>query len=249
MEHHFGIWRNPIFAATLLTAWIALYLVFAGEPQIDIAFAGIWFSQPLCDASIGAASCRGFALANNAMLAFIRNVLHDAPIYIGVAVLIWLIADWRAGFRWKHAGIKVKSILVIALILWPGLIVNGLLKAQWGRPRPWMTDLFGGTMPFVEAGRISDYCASNCSFVSGEASSAGWLLGLALLWPPQNQRLAYAVLAAIGAFMAVLRTGFGAHYLSDVTLGYLGALVTLSLLCAAATCFDNSKVSLPPRAN
>lgn len=87
------------------------------------------------------------------------------------------------------------------------------------------TDIFGGTLHFVEAGSLAGKCVSNCSFVSGEAASAGWLLCL-LLFVPKSLRYALVPpVAAISILTPAMRLSFGAHYLSDVVLGWLSSLV------------------------
>ena len=73
----------------------------------------------------------------------------------------------------------------------PQILVNLLLKSYSGRPRPHQTDLFGGDLPFMPAGSFSGQCENNCSFISGEAAGAGWLICLIPLLPPRL-RLALA---------------------------------------------------------
>jgi membrane-associated PAP2 superfamily phosphatase len=40
------------------------------------------------------------------------------------------------------------ALIVLAIMLGPGLLVNGVLKPLWGRPRPAQTELFGGSRPY-----------------------------------------------------------------------------------------------------
>lgn len=233
-ENPFGLWSNPLLAAGLLALWFALAIVFYSQPQWDLAVAQAFFHAELCAATAGERSCRGFAAANAQVLTTIRNVLHDAPIVIGVILLVLAIADWRDGMRWRDAGMRVKLVAVIALVLGPGLLVNGILKQVWGRPRPWMTEEFGGWMPFVEAGVIEGMCERNCSFVSGEGAGAGWLLCLTVLFPPELRRPVFIVLVLVSLTMAFLRVAFGAHYLSDAILGYLSAVALFVAVAALA---------------
>ncbi|MEN9895310.1 MAG: hypothetical protein RIR97_1162, partial [Pseudomonadota bacterium] len=59
------------------------------------------------------------------------------------------------------------TLLLASWVICTGLIVNLLLKAHSGRPRPVNTDLFGGTEMFMAAGSFGGSCQSNCSFISG----------------------------------------------------------------------------------
>jgi membrane-associated phospholipid phosphatase len=121
---------------------------------------------------------------------------------------------------------NVSLFLLSSLIIATGLLVNVILKDNWGRPRPRDVIDFGGDLPYVEVWRISHYCVKNCSFVAGEASSAIWLTALAFVVP---RRLRWPVLIVTGLFAAFLslnRIAFGGHFLSDVMLSWgLTALV------------------------
>ncbi|CDM57084.1 phosphatase protein [Rhizobium favelukesii] len=75
-------------------------------------------------------------------------------------------------------------------------------------------------------------CMSNCSFVSGEAAGAGWVFCLIFLIP-QPARSALALpLAAVSFLAPAMRVAFGAHYLSDVILGWLSSIVIFAGLLA-----------------
>lgn len=106
--------------------------------------------------------------------------------------------------------------LVLSLALGPGLLVNGLLKENWARPRPGMVAEFGGDYRFMPWWDPRGGCDSNCSFVSGETSSAVWMAAPAMLAPPPWR---YAALGAAGLYglgFAFIRLLAGGHFLSDV---------------------------------
>jgi lipid A 4'-phosphatase len=109
------------------------------------------------------------------------------------------------------------------------LVVNGLLKAYWGRARPTQIVDFGGTAQFTPAWEISDQCAKNCSFVSGEGSGAMAMTLAALLilfalrdrLPAKAYRAGQAAAWAMLAFVGWQRVASGGHFLSDVLLSML----------------------------
>jgi lipid A 4'-phosphatase len=106
--------------------------------------------------------------------------------------------------------------LILSLALGPGLLVNGLLKEGWARPRPGMVTEFGGEYRFMPWWDPRGGCDSNCSFVSGETSSAVWMAAPAMLAPPPWR---YAALGAAGLYslgFAFIRLLAGGHFLSDV---------------------------------
>ena len=128
--------------------------------------------------------------------------------------------------------IAPRAILFIAstLAIGPGLVVNLLFKNQWGRPRPYSVDVFGGQFPFVDAWHFSSSCATNCSFVSGEASSALWLLTIAMVAPPAWRRTLTAYILVFALFLSLNRIAFGGHFLSDVLLSWGLTLVVIFAL-------------------
>jgi lipid A 4'-phosphatase len=106
--------------------------------------------------------------------------------------------------------------LILSLLIGPGLLVNGLLKEGWGRPRPGMVTEFGGEHAFRPWWDPRGTCDSNCSFVSGETSSAVWMTAPALLAPPAWRSLALGAALLYGAAIGTARLLAGGHFLSDV---------------------------------
>ena len=65
----------------------------------------------------------------------------------------------------------------------PGIVTNLIFKNHWGRPRPYPRHRFRRRSALRR--RMEDHrlLRPNCSFISGEGSSAIWLLTLAVLLP------------------------------------------------------------------
>ncbi len=119
-------------------------------------------------------------------------------------------------------------VTLLAMILGPGLLVNGILKAYMGRPRPHQTTLFGGTAEFMPVWTYSTGCKANCSFVAGEASFGFFLIVFAFWFTGRNRLVALAAIGVFGFVMSLNRMAFGAHFLSDVLLAWsLTAVVIL----------------------
>lgn len=231
IDSPFGWWSNTVFAVAFTLFWFTLLLVFHLFPGLDLAAAGRFFDPQLCTATATDRYCHGFAIARDPFWVSVRNFLYDLPTWLAVGTLIWLIVDLVRGKRWANATIRIKTALVLTFALGPGLVVNGLLKPFGGRPRPWMSEDFGGWMPFVPAGDLSSgQCDFNCSFVSGEGSAGGFLICLGILFPSPWRLPVSLALAAIGILMAGLRVPFGAHFLSDAMLGWLITPLIFTLL-------------------
>lgn len=235
VEQPFGLWADPVVLLGLIALWFALAVTFNGEPWLDQAVAAYFFTAGGCAEGTARPVCGAFGAAGNTVLIAIRQTIHYVPMAVAVALVALLVRDIVSGRRPLPGRALYGSAALITLALGPGLLVNGFLKANWGRPRPGQTDLFGGDMPFVPAGQWSDACQSNCSFISGEASSAFWLAILVPLLPAAWRPVALGVGLAVATLASGLRVAFGGHYLSDVVLG---ALSTPVVFAAVALSMD-----------
>jgi hypothetical protein len=75
---------------------------------------------------------------------------------------------------------------------------------------------FGGDMTFKPWWDPRGTCTDNCSFVSGETSSAVWLAAPALLVPLPWRYAAFAGVAVYATGIGFMRLLMGGHFLSDV---------------------------------
>lgn len=133
---------------------------------------------------------------------------------------------------WRLPSIPGRTaiVLTLGLLLGPGLLVNGILKEHWNRPRPVDVTEFGGTKPFVNWWNPGGACERNCSFVSGEAATAAWMFGPAMYAPGPWRIAALAGAATFTVAMSILRMSVGAHFFTDVLLGILSTMLILMAL-------------------
>lgn len=134
------------------------------------------------------------------------------------------LALWALGHRvsreWRFAGM----FIVLSLAIGPGIVVNGILKAEWGRARPMDLVEFGGKAHFrhiSNPGRAGppERGGDGRSFPSGHASVAFWTTAFYLLARFRRRRLAAALLCGslvLGTLVSIARMGAGRHFLSDV---------------------------------
>ena len=214
--------KNVLVWATAVVLFSAIILVvFRTFPNIDIFVTQLAYANLPCADETTISTCGWFPLQYNFILHDARKISLQIP-YIAISgVAIFLM--YHLFFKPLTTGLELGKI---ALVIWTLIvatvgIINLGLKEIWGRPRPFDVDRFGGDHPFVLPGTISDYCSRNCSFVSGEASSAAWLLVL-LVFVPKGWRVPTGVLlAAYALFFSGLRVAVGKHFLSDVTMSVL----------------------------
>ncbi len=109
-------------------------------------------------------------------------------------------------------------LLVAATLLGPALIVNGVFKDNWGRPRPHEIQQFGGTRQYIPPLAIAER-GQGKSFPCGH-SSVGFMLGVFfMIWRRRRPRLAWIALAGsvvLGTLLGIGRMVAGDHFLSDV---------------------------------
>ncbi len=173
--------------------------------------------------------------------------------YFYAGGLRWHVLDWRSGIvrdiaSWIIALVAAPAFIALAvkwllprrpllmpgravvlmistLALGPGLIVNVILKDNWGRPRPQFLTEFGGPAPLLPWWDPRGKCDKNCSFVAGEPSGAFWTMSAAAVAPPQWRAAAYAAAITFGSAVGVLRMSAGGHFFTDVV--FSGVVVFL----------------------
>lgn len=211
-----------------ITIWVtlatlALVILFATFPSIDLRFSALFFSpveQPWS--------------GREPFPEWLRDTLREGTELATLLAFTILVGNLRLGTL-QRTGWRVWAFLCGPVILCAGLLVNGVLKATIGRARPFSVTEFGGQQLFTPPFQYSAQCYSNCSFSSGEtALIASFFLPLCVLVWPRLQRRGRLAMGSIAAGMIVLMSGLriaaGGHFLSDVVMSILfSALTTLFL--------------------
>ncbi|WP_050789463.1 phosphatase PAP2 family protein [Roseibium aggregatum] len=208
---------HPMLCTGLYICLVSLF--FLTFPGVDLWASGLFHFGD-----------EGFKAEN---VAFLRDVRHLGPFLvrvIAIACVAVLLIKLLVPSRPPLMPLRQPVFLLSTLILGPGVLVNLILKDNWGRPRPRNVEIFGGDLPYQPVWKISNYCDSNCSFVSGEGSAAMWLVAaLALLVPATWRKGTLAFLIPLGLILSANRVAFGGHFLSDTLLSWG---VTLLLVLA-----------------
>lgn len=202
---------------TALIATVVVSIPFLLFPGIDL-----WFSRQFYNPEIGfpAAEVPAFQWLRWLSAAIVWTTVAAALVAVGVKLAL----PERRSLIPPAASLLLTSTLVVA----PGLLVNGFLKTFSGRPRPGMTADFGGDLPFVSVWRFTDHCERNCSFVSGEASTAIWLLTFALVVPIVWRNRVAIIAFVLAVIFSLNRVAFGSHFLSDVLLSWTLTLAVIA---------------------
>ncbi len=185
---------------------ISTGIVFAIDPALDLQVASFFrdfVTRP---------ELRGFPRFNG----FVRDIGSLIIIAAIAPAVVTIVMKLFWPKRLAPMSSRSALFLILTLSLGPGLLVNGILKENWARPRPGTVTEFGGDSVFRPWWDPRGTCVSNCSFVSGETSSAIWLAAPAMLAPPPWRYLALAAIGLYGVGVAFIRMMAGGHFLSDV---------------------------------
>jgi lipid A 4'-phosphatase len=214
-----------IFSVTV----IALF-IFRQLPGLDIYISRTAFTIKPCLPDSAQTVCGDFLLLSNGMLNWLREISLLLPNILGVGLFAFLVYQVFLNRNTSSREIEKLCLVIWTVLLSTVLLVNVVLKEYWGRPRPFRVDELGGEHPFVLPGTISNYCENNCSFVSGEASSAAWLFAF-LVFIPNRWRLPSGIFfCGYLVFFSGLRIAFGRHFLSDVVMSALFTFCTMAFL-------------------
>jgi lipid A 4'-phosphatase len=184
-------------------------ILFAIFPEWDLQIAG-WFWDPV----------RGKFPLSIQWLPNVVRTIGDWTVWsivlaaAGALVIKLIFPGARMLIRPSTA-----LFLVCSFAIGPGLVVNGLTNPLWARPRPVFVEQFGGHQHFEPWWKPGGDCRRNCSFLSGEASEAFWLLAPASIAPALIRPVALAAAAVSAVGLSGLRIAFGRHFVTDVIFG------------------------------
>jgi membrane-associated phospholipid phosphatase len=208
--------RPGVSVATATAVVSILVLAF---PGLDVAVASLFHH--------GAA---GFPADRNGFLLDVRHAGMGVTRIVVVSLVVAFLGKLFVPMLMRAVSSRNLLFLATSMALGPGILVNSILKEFWGRPRPRQISEFGGAMEFFPAWVPGGACATNCSFPSGEASSAMWLIALVFVVPERWRRGATIAVLAWALTISVNRMAFGAHFLSDVVIGW-GLVATIVFVC------------------
>jgi len=210
--------KHRPFTATIVYVAVvsAFFYLFQG---VDLGASALFYSSEL-----------GFSAQDNPFLQRVRRLgPHLVKIIAGTCLAVVML---KLVFPERRPLLPLKTplFLITTLILGPGVVVNLILKNNWGRPRPRMVEQFGGDMPYQPVWVPSSWCETNCSFVSGEASSSIWLMAVVMVLPAAWRMAALLFVVPLTIILSANRVAFGGHFLSDTLISWgLTFLVILAV--------------------
>jgi lipid A 4'-phosphatase len=198
---------DPIMQAGLCVLLVSL--IFLAYPGIDLWFSGLFYHRAF-----------GFPMHQLGAFTALRSLTRLLLVSIVVILIGSVVVKLLRPTRQTPVPPSDILFLLTTLAVGPGLVVNAFFKEFWGRPRPDTVTVFGGDLPFVGIWHLSDACVGNCSFVSGEASTAIWFVAVAVVMSRRLRKPAIVLALALAVLLSFNRIAFGRHFLSDVLLAW-----------------------------
>lgn len=206
-----------------LAVAIIVGIMFGLDPQLDLALSRPFYA--VVDARHNA-----FALGESATLVLLHAIALRGSTLLVVPAVAALVFKLILPRRKLLMSGRTIIFLMATMALGPGLLVNVALKNHWGRPRPAQVIPFGGSHHFVAWWDPRGDCPSNCSFVSGDVSSAAWTFAPAALAPPSWRALAYGGALVLSIGMALMRMASGSHFFTDTIFAGVFTFLIIWLL-------------------
>jgi membrane-associated phospholipid phosphatase len=194
-------------------------LVFAVYPLIDLEVARLFFDGHRSK----------FPISVTYEWNLVRQLANWIPFLLLIPALFALLRKIVFPGSQMLIAPSVAVFLVASFIVGPGLTSNLPLKENWGRPRPSHVEQFAGTADFQPRWRPGGACERNCSFVSGEASQAFWVVAPAALAPAPIRPIVMGTAVVFGASVGAMRVIFGRHFVSDIVFA---GIITIAIVMA-----------------
>ncbi len=192
----FGI---PVAALVLFLVFANLMLAF---PSIDLVLSGVFYTPG-----------SGFESLGRSWERFVYHSVEVLMVVVNVALIgLWLFNRLSRRAVLSFTGRKLLFLLCLLALL-PGLLVNQVLKENWGRARPVNVAEFGGASRFTPAFVTSDQGGG--SFSSGHAAAAFYLVAVAAVLSGSRSRWVLAT-TLYAALVGGVRIAAGGHFFSDV---------------------------------
>ncbi len=207
--------RPWIFELTLLCSLMLLTTLVFWNTGLDVYVSGLFYHphSPI-------------AAWDQGLRPLWQFFYHGAPYITGALVFgsIAILVFIRKPTQQQHRLRLYALYMLLLIVLGPGLLINGVFKGYWGRPRPSETVQLGGTqayLPPLLMGQSQMYK----SFPAGHATTGFTFMGFFFILRRRHKALARAALALgilFGLLMGTGRIVAGGHFVSDVLwAGYL----------------------------
>jgi lipid A 4'-phosphatase len=124
-------------------------------------------------------------------------------------------------YRVSRRNWRRSSAVVAVVVLGIGFLVHTVLKDGMGRPRPRDVQAFAGPTAFVPVFVPSQFCQTNCSFVSGHSAVGFALMSLGMFGIRRKRQFWLFTGLVVGGVIGLTRVAQGGHFLSDIVFSLI----------------------------
>lgn len=202
-----------IFAFAAFTIFFILF------PKLDIQIANYFYDPEL-----------GFLYKTNVIVQMLYMSIPIITKIFAITCLLYMVYLYLKHKKPKLILNSSAFFLFITAIIGPGLIVNTVLKDNFGRARPRQIKEFNGNKEFTNAFAITNQCEKNCSFSSGHAAMAFYFSAIAYIVSTLYFTRIYLLGIAFGISVGLSRIIMGGHFASDVVTSALIVLLLNHLI-------------------
>lgn len=188
-----------IFAFTAFTIFFIFY------PELDIKITNYFYDSKL-----------GFFYKDNIAVQLLYKSIPLITKAFAISCLLYMVYLY---LKYKKSKLILNSsafFLFLTAIIGPGIIVNTVLKDNFGRARPRQIKEFNGNKEFTKVFVIADQCEKNCSFSSGHAAMGFYFTAIAYIASNLYFVRIYLLGIVFGSLVGLSRIIMGGHFTSDV---------------------------------
>ena len=185
-------------------------LIFSVYPQLDLWVSHLFYAN------------NGNFPANELWL--VKAFYHGTP-WVGrvlfVSSIILLTVAVLMPSRVSRRNWRRASAFVAVVVIGIGLLVHTVLKDGMGRPRPRDVQAFAGPTAFVPVFVPSQFCQTNCSFVSGHSAVGFALISFGMFGIRRKRQFWLVTGLVVGGLIGLTRIAQGGHFLSDIVFSLI----------------------------
>lgn len=189
-------WWLPVLLFALITPF---------TPMLDLGIARYFYQG------------NGQFVSNDLTSFFYEYGVIPADVALVIAVIVYLVSFFVARLKkWRSTAL----VYILTMALGAGVIVHGIFKDHWGRPRPKQVIEFGGDQEFRPYWKPNfNPPEPSKAFTCGHCTTGFCFLALAISGRRMNSKaLMYTGIVlgmGLGIALCITRMAQGGHFLSD----------------------------------
>ncbi len=186
-------------------------------PEIDLFISSLFYMEP-----------KGFFFKDELLFRFLYRSVNVLSVTITILVVLAYVYQHFRNKEFKYFNKKALIYIFLVFSLGSGVVVNAVLKDNFGRARPKNIELFGGNKEFSKVMVYNSKYSGKCkSFSCGHCSFA---LGFIAFYFLFRKRWILIASLSYGLLVSLGRVVQGGHFFSDFVFSFLVMLLTAKIV-------------------